>query len=336
MKPGRNDPCSCGSGKKYKKCCLPTDAQTALAVWDAREQARATGFTTSVPLDTPVPSLEQVESWPVRKVWVPVPEIFAVTGYGVCGVLRENGPQSFVCAQFILRLADGGLYGMSHKDVARPEVADEFVAKTAEQLGASEPGEVKLASRLLWACHDHLLEIGDRLPAQSRVTLALLPRTTAGPLSLDDISGVLQSVPSALVAMVRAHRTMMFAEHSEIAVLTEAQFFVNDPTAVIETLRSMRPDFDDRDNGSFDFTRLSLPGHTAPLSRIPGRRIQGELVVDGNVLLVGSGLSMMAKLLALLFSKLRERPTLLGVRWFSPTLKKAWQWDAREEPLAFH
>jgi uncharacterized protein YchJ len=20
--PGRNDPCSCGSGKKYKKCCL--------------------------------------------------------------------------------------------------------------------------------------------------------------------------------------------------------------------------------------------------------------------------------------------------------------------------
>lgn len=22
--PGRNDPCSCGSGKKFKKCCLPT------------------------------------------------------------------------------------------------------------------------------------------------------------------------------------------------------------------------------------------------------------------------------------------------------------------------
>ena len=22
MKPGRNDPCPCGSGKKYKKCCL--------------------------------------------------------------------------------------------------------------------------------------------------------------------------------------------------------------------------------------------------------------------------------------------------------------------------
>jgi len=25
MKIGRNDPCPCGSGKKYKKCCLKKD-----------------------------------------------------------------------------------------------------------------------------------------------------------------------------------------------------------------------------------------------------------------------------------------------------------------------
>lgn len=25
MKPGRNDPCPCGSGKKYKKCCQDKD-----------------------------------------------------------------------------------------------------------------------------------------------------------------------------------------------------------------------------------------------------------------------------------------------------------------------
>jgi predicted Zn-dependent protease len=32
-KPGRNDPCRCGSGKKYKRCCLATDeeAERALA-----------------------------------------------------------------------------------------------------------------------------------------------------------------------------------------------------------------------------------------------------------------------------------------------------------------
>jgi hypothetical protein len=27
--PGRNDPCPCGSGKKYKRCCLLTDEASA-------------------------------------------------------------------------------------------------------------------------------------------------------------------------------------------------------------------------------------------------------------------------------------------------------------------
>src|SRR4051794_29167854 len=29
MKVGRNDPCPCGSGKKYKKCCLAKDEAAA-------------------------------------------------------------------------------------------------------------------------------------------------------------------------------------------------------------------------------------------------------------------------------------------------------------------
>ena len=30
-RPGRNDPCPCGSGQKYKKCCLPKDEAADLA-----------------------------------------------------------------------------------------------------------------------------------------------------------------------------------------------------------------------------------------------------------------------------------------------------------------
>src|SRR5271157_6033733 len=30
MKTGRNDPCPCGSGKKYKKCCLAKDQEASL------------------------------------------------------------------------------------------------------------------------------------------------------------------------------------------------------------------------------------------------------------------------------------------------------------------
>jgi SEC-C motif len=35
---GRNDPCHCGSGKKYKQCCLPKDEA---AERDARAKAAA-------------------------------------------------------------------------------------------------------------------------------------------------------------------------------------------------------------------------------------------------------------------------------------------------------
>lgn len=36
--PGRNDPCLCGSGKKFKKCCLPKEEAVAL---DAHVKAEA-------------------------------------------------------------------------------------------------------------------------------------------------------------------------------------------------------------------------------------------------------------------------------------------------------
>ena len=48
-RPGRNDPCHCGSGRKYKKCCLEKDeaadatarAETAKAEADAPAEAAA-------------------------------------------------------------------------------------------------------------------------------------------------------------------------------------------------------------------------------------------------------------------------------------------------------
>jgi hypothetical protein len=45
-KPGRNDPCPCGSGNKYKRCCLPKEeadehARFARAAAEAAEAAAA-------------------------------------------------------------------------------------------------------------------------------------------------------------------------------------------------------------------------------------------------------------------------------------------------------
>jgi tetratricopeptide (TPR) repeat protein len=39
--PGRNDPCHCGSGKKYKKCCLPKEEAAEREVIAKDQAARA-------------------------------------------------------------------------------------------------------------------------------------------------------------------------------------------------------------------------------------------------------------------------------------------------------
>lgn len=45
--PGRNDPCPCGSGKKYKKCCLARDEAAANAQRDEAAAAKAAATKTS-------------------------------------------------------------------------------------------------------------------------------------------------------------------------------------------------------------------------------------------------------------------------------------------------
>ncbi len=40
-KTGRNDPCPCGSGKKYKVCCLHKDEAVALEAAEAKQAAAA-------------------------------------------------------------------------------------------------------------------------------------------------------------------------------------------------------------------------------------------------------------------------------------------------------
>jgi tetratricopeptide (TPR) repeat protein len=41
-KPGRNDPCPCGSGQKYKRCCLTKDQEAESAALKAAAEARVT------------------------------------------------------------------------------------------------------------------------------------------------------------------------------------------------------------------------------------------------------------------------------------------------------
>lgn len=39
VKIGRNDPCPCGSGRKYKRCCLPESAVAEDRLWARQREA---------------------------------------------------------------------------------------------------------------------------------------------------------------------------------------------------------------------------------------------------------------------------------------------------------
>ena len=49
-KPGRNEPCHCGSGKKYKQCCLASDEAAAR---EARAKAEAEAAAAAPAEDAP-------------------------------------------------------------------------------------------------------------------------------------------------------------------------------------------------------------------------------------------------------------------------------------------
>jgi SEC-C motif len=56
VRPGRNEPCHCGSGRKYKHCCLEKDEKKAAA---ARAKAAAEAPAQSAEAAPPMPPRRQ-------------------------------------------------------------------------------------------------------------------------------------------------------------------------------------------------------------------------------------------------------------------------------------
>jgi hypothetical protein len=61
---GRNDPCPCGSGRKYKQCCLAKDeAAQRMARAKAAEEAPAPAAGAAPPPPTPPPRHATAQPW---------------------------------------------------------------------------------------------------------------------------------------------------------------------------------------------------------------------------------------------------------------------------------
>jgi hypothetical protein len=65
-RPGRNDPCHCGSGNKYKRCCLEKDEaadRAALARAEAEAPAAPAEAAAPSPRRTPAPKHQTQQPW---------------------------------------------------------------------------------------------------------------------------------------------------------------------------------------------------------------------------------------------------------------------------------
>ena len=76
-KVGRNDPCPCGSGKKYKNCCYPSKTRA----WKTASSHESPAFTVK-PEETPEPITHHGVSSDGGKTWEPRPGLLASRIYG--------------------------------------------------------------------------------------------------------------------------------------------------------------------------------------------------------------------------------------------------------------
>ena len=338
MKVGRNDPCPCGSGKKYKKCCSPKfDAPPSLPVSPSLlvgNQWRS-NMTGSSAREYTEPS-----RWPVVWVQAPLPEVWAVTGVGFAGVVRASSEERAAHAGFALELLDGGVKMLFGKPLDTRSGSEAHLIEMRDRTGPAGPSDLATATTFVRACLDFGRSRGDSVAPGADGFLLMLGAAERS-MSFKALTGVGGLHPTALVELVDAHAHLSgVADGAELAIFSAAEFVLADPPAAIEALRRSSPDFDAHETDGkleFEFTRPSKPGQRSPLSRIPGRRVQGTVTIEGDRLLTNCGaLTMSAKLLDALLRALPERPWLAGVSWTSPNLKQSWSWDAEDEPLALH
>jgi hypothetical protein len=73
-RPGRNEPCHCGSGRKYKHCCLEKDeakASAALAKAAAKAKAQSSEAAPEARKRTPKPQASQPWKATTTRGFVP-------------------------------------------------------------------------------------------------------------------------------------------------------------------------------------------------------------------------------------------------------------------------
>jgi len=338
---GRNDPCRCGSGKKYKHCCLSRDeaAPTRGSLTSPPGVQHARPFLTNRRRRAPLPP--DVAAWPIVRAYIPSGNVWRVTAMGTAGIVRQQPDGRCASAMFVLNLLERGIgmmFGQRDEPLATLERS---LPKLHDHLPPFQEGPPELAAMCIWGAWALGEEEGAGFPPHEEESyLPLVPRPPGTRRDwLHRFAGPRGLVPDALLAIVQALPAQeLLGEQQESAVATRAVFRVPSARETVARLLASAPDAKGfrfipdeppRHHGTFNLA-WARPLPSGPRSIMPVRgdlQIQGAIELTGDALIASTlSLSMAARLVSNLESLLGDALRLVDADWTVPGMPAAKPW----------
>jgi len=324
-KTGRNEPCPCGSGKKYKACCLDQDRAVRAA-----SEARGVAFLSSKSQR----SLEvrDAAGWSVARAYVPVAEVWRSTGLGTAGIVRRQPGDRYAYALFSIVLLERGIGVMVGKRDMSSQELEEEIADFRSLVPPFEEGPTELAASFVWGARAFGESEGVRFPPSREAQfLALVPRPPGGARQWRErLVGRGGLTPPRLMRVIEANPVELeLPQNMEVVIFTEMSFDLDDAAAVAARTREIPPAYggfqfhetepDEGEVAFFEWVRPYPKGHWSPLKVLGGMQLLGSVrIVEGSLVAEAKSLSMAARLAGMLKEQLGEAIRLRETRWSTP------------------
>ena len=205
-KVGRNEPCPCGSGKKYKKCCMlkPKDEQSEPTVTSdnasmttVTEENRAEVSTAEKYLDRAEELVSNMVKWQqegeignrldiaIQRELEATPEIatsllrLLLTSYAPSGRDEEVGQEYHACMDLLQEALTQIRYSVDRKRSWAIKMAEQIQIEISEQAFRPEV-DVRLQHELTFAIHEAKLQVHPRIIERQAKLAEYYGRFSAG------------------------------------------------------------------------------------------------------------------------------------------------------------
>jgi hypothetical protein len=272
-----------------------------------------------------VPIATDERSWPIKRAYVPIDDVFRATGFGTAAVVRQRPDGKIAYAFFMISLLDEGIQAMFGKGDSNEEDFEELLTDSAPAMPPFEEGAPDLAAKYIWGAHALGLRAGYDNGPGAKPLLHLVP-TLSGTKDwwLQQLTGPNGLSSPGLVRFLREHPVPDdIPEDKEVMVWTTAAFLCEDPSEVRAELMRRGPEFifngaDDDGVGVFSWTREYPKQHWSPFSKLGGRQVLGSVKIYADHITADAKvLSMAAILIGKLKKAFGEHIRLKETRWKS-------------------